>query len=92
MGGQHKLFPKKLKLLLVAQIILQIFFVVIILQTGGFIPLWFSRNTTKVICIVMALYLSLNTIMNLLSKSKTEKYIMTPLSALSALCFWISGL
>lgn len=92
MGGQYKVFPKKLRMVLIAQLVLQIFFVIIILQVGEFIPLWFSLNTTKIICIVMAIYLSLNTFMNFVSKSKKEKYIMTPLSAISAICFWITVL
>ncbi len=92
MGGQYKVFPKKLRVILVTQLILQIFFVVIILQMGGFMPLWFSDNTTKIICIVMAVYLSFNTVMNFISKSNKEKYVMTPLSAISAVCFWITAL
>ena len=80
MGGQYKVFPKKLRLVLVTQLILQIFFVIVILQMGGFFPLWFSEKVTKIICIVMAVYLSLNTVMNFVSKSKKEKCIMTPLS------------
>ena len=62
------------------------------LTMGGFIPLWFSENATKIICIVMAVYLSFNTVMNLISKSNKEKYIMTQLSAISAVCFWITAL
>ena len=89
MGGQYKVFPKKLRIILVMQLILQIFFVVIVLQMGGLIPFWFSENATKIICIIMAVYLSFNTIMNFISKSKKEKYIMTPLSAISAVCFCI---
>lgn len=92
MGGQYKVFPKKFRFILVTQLILQIFFVVIILQMGGYIPLWFSSNVTKIICIVMAVYLSLNTVMNFISKSEKEKYIMTPLSFVSAICFWITAL
>lgn len=92
MGGQYKVFPKKLRIILMIQLILQMFFVVIILQMGGFMPLWFSYNTTKIICIVMAVYLSFNTVMNFISKSKKEKYVMTPLSAISAVCFWITAL
>lgn len=92
MGGQYKVFPKRLRMVLITQLILQIFFVIIILQVGEIIPLWFSTNTTKIICIVMAIYLSLNTFMNFVSKSKKEKYIMTPLSAISAICFWITVL
>ena len=59
---------------------------------GGLIPLWFSDKVTRTICIVMAVFLSLNTIMNFISKSKKEKYIMTPLSLVSAICFWITAL
>ncbi len=92
MGGQYKVFPKKLRIVLVTQLILQIFFVIVILQMGGFFPLWFSEKVTKIICIVMAVYLSLNTVMNFVSKSKKEKCIMTPLSFVAAVCFWITAL
>lgn len=92
MGGQYRVFPKKLRIVLVMQLILQVFFVLVILQMGEFIPLWFSYNVTKIIGIVMAIYLSLNTVMNLISKSKKEKYIMTPLSFVTAICFWITVL
>ena len=92
MGGQYRVFPKKLKMLLVTQLVLQIFFVIIILQMGGYIPLWFSYNVTQIICIIMAVYLSLNTVVNFISISKKEKYIITPLSFVTAICFWITAL
>ncbi|MBD5459866.1 MAG: hypothetical protein HDR26_02830 [Lachnospiraceae bacterium] len=92
MGGKYKVFPKKLRIILAAQLILQVFFVVIILQMGEFVSLWFPYNITKTICMIMAIYLSLNTVMNFISGSKKEKYIMTPLSAVSAICFWITAL
>ena len=92
MGGQYKVFPPKLRIVLVTQLILQVFFVLIILQMGEIIPLLFSYNVTKIIGIVMAIYLSINTVMNLISKSKKEKYIMTPLSFVTAICFWITAL
>ena len=38
------------------------------------------------------IYLSLNTVMNFFSKSKKEKYIMTPLSFVTSMCFWITAL
>ena len=91
MGGQYRVFPKKLRMLLVTQLVLQVFFVVIVLQMGGYVSQWFSHNVTKMIGIVMAVYLSLNTIMNFFSKSKKEKYIMTLLSFVAAICFWITA-
>ena len=92
MGGQYKVFPKKFRIVLVSQLLLQIFFVIIILQKGNIIPMWFSYNTTKIISIIMALYLTMNTIMNMFSKSKKEKFIMTPLSLIATICFWIVAL
>lgn len=90
MGGQYKVFPKKLRIVLVSQLLLQVFFVIVILQMGGFLPLWFSYKATRIILIVMAIYLSLNVLMNLASKSKKERLIMTPLSLIAAVCFWIT--
>lgn len=54
------------------QLMLQIFFVIIILQAGGLMPLWFSYKVTRTTCFVMAEYLSLNVVMNFISKSKKE--------------------
>ena len=77
LGGQHKVFPGKMRLILLSQLILQVFFVVILLQKGGVMPLMFPFMVTKVISIVLAVYLSLNVFMNVFSKSKKERYIMT---------------
>lgn len=92
MGGQYKVFPKKLRVVLITQLILQVFFVIILLQMGGIITLWFSAKATKVVGIVLAVYLSLNVVMNFCSRSKKEKYIMTPLSSITAICYWITVL
>lgn len=91
MGGQHKILPKKFRVVAVISVVIQIFAMIIILQAGGFIPLWVSFKVTKYICFFFAAYLSLNTIMNMLSKSRKEKYVMTPLSLITAICFWITA-
>ena len=70
MGGQHKIFPKKIRIVLVFQLILQMFFIIIILQMGGYMPLWFLYNVTRIICVVMAVYLSLNTCVNFFQKAR----------------------
>ena len=92
MGGQHKILPKKLRVVAVISVAIQIFAMIIILQAGGFISLWLSFKVTKYICFFFAAYLSLNTIMNMISKSRKEKYIMTPLSLIAGICFWITAL
>lgn len=90
MGGRYKVFPPKLRGVLATQLILQIFFAVILLELGGFIPLIFPHNTTKVIGYILSVYLSINCLANLFSKSKKERYVMTPLAAFTAVCFWIN--
>ena len=90
MGGQYKILPKKLRAAAVISVAIQIFAMIIILQAGGFISLWFSFKITKYICFFFAAYLSLNTIMNMISKSRKEKYVMTPLSLIAGICFWIT--
>ena len=68
MGGQHKILPKNFRVMAVISVAIQIFAMIIILQAGGFIPLWLSFKVTKYICFFFAAYLSLNTIMNMISK------------------------
>ena len=91
MGGQHKILPKKFRVMAVISVAIQIFAMIIILQAGGFISLWLSFKVTKYICFFFAAYLFLNTIMNLISKSRKEKYVMTPLSFIAGICFWITA-
>ena len=91
MGGQHKILPKKFRVMAVISVAIQIFAMIIILQAGGFISLWLSFKVTKYICFFFAVYLSLNTIMNMISKSRKEKYVMTPLSFIAGICFWITA-
>ncbi len=89
LGGKFRVFPGKYRVILATQLFLQVFFMMILLQLGGYIPLVFSHGGTKIIGIVLAAYLSLNCLANLFSKSKKEKYVMTPLSLITAVCFWI---
>ena len=91
MGGQHKILPKKLRVAAIISVAIQIFAMIIILQAGGFILLWLPFTVTKYICFFFAAYLSLNTIMNMISKSRKERYVMTPLSLIATICFWITA-
>lgn len=88
MGGKYVIFPKELRIVLIFQLVLQLFFLVISLQLGGHIPMWFSNRTTRIIGTVMVIYLSLNILMNAFSRSKKERFLMTPLSAITAVCLW----
>lgn len=92
MGGKYKILPKNLRIIALISIIVQMFALIIILQAGGILAMWFSEKITKYICIFFVVYLSLNTIMNFFSKSKKEKCFATPLSMGAAICFLITAL
>lgn len=91
MGGKHKVLPKEYRIMAVISILIQIFAILIILQAGGYLTMWFSRRVTRIICIVFATYLSVNALMNVFSKSKRERFFATPLSILAAICYWITS-
>ena len=92
MGGKYKILPKKQRIMAIISLFIQILAVIIILQAGQFISLWFSHGITKFICFFFAVYLTINVVMNILSDSKKEKYVMTPLSVIAAFCFWFTAI
>lgn len=91
MGGKYKIWPKELRMIAIGQLLLQLFAVYILLSAGAVIPLLFTRKMTKIICFVFAVFFVSNTFMNFVSKSKKEKCIMTPMSAIEAICFAVAG-
>lgn len=91
MGGKYKNLPKNLRIMAISQVLLQIFASIILLQSGSIIPLWFSFNVTRVICFIFASYFVLNTLMNLISSSKKERYLMTPISIMISICFFVTA-
>lgn len=92
LGGKHRILPSKMRIASGISFLIQLFAIFIILQAGKIVPLLFSAEFVKVACYIFAGYLSLNTIMNFFSTSKKEKYVMTPISIISAICFWITAL
>lgn len=91
MGGRHKVLPPMYRVFAASSIVLQLFGAFIILQGGGIMVMWFTGNVTKIICFVFAGFFAVNTIMNLISPSKKEKIVMTPLAAVEACCFAITA-
>lgn len=91
LGGRFKVLPVKYRLICAVSVLVQLFAIMIILQAGGLLPLVFSQPITRGICFFFAAYLSINVIMNFLSKSDKEKWIVGPLSLIAAACFWITA-
>ena len=92
MGGRYKVWPKEFRVIAIGQLLVQIFAMYILLSAGMIMPLLFTRNITKIICFVFAVFFVINTFMNFISGSKKEKYVMTPMSAIEVICFMIAGI
>ena len=92
MGGRYKVWPRKLRPVAASQLAVQIFALYILLAASGTLPCFISENVTKIICFVFTVFFLGNTVMNFFSTSKKEKYIMTPMSAVSSICFLLAGL
>ncbi|WP_019244612.1 MULTISPECIES: hypothetical protein [Bacillus] len=92
MGGKYNVMPIRMRVACGFSVFIQLFAIIIILQTAKVIPNLFSIGTTRGICFLFASYLTLNAIMNGFSNSRKEKWVMTPMAILTALCFWITAI
>ena len=93
MGGKFgKVWPPKIRLLALTQLLSQLFALYIILSAGALIPYFFNKDATRVVCYVFAGFFFLNTVLNIISPSKKEKFVMTPMSLGAAVCFLITAI
>ncbi|MDX8360310.1 hypothetical protein [Cytobacillus sp. IB215316] len=90
MGGFYKVLPIKLRIISFINAIILLFMGVVFLQHTNFLNI-FNFLPTNILVWVITVYLGLNTIKNLISKSKKERYVMTPLSSIAfILCLMVS--
>ena len=91
MGGRYKVLPPMYRMFAASSVILQLFGAAMILQGGGLMNMWFAGKVIKIICFVFAGFFAVNTVMNIISPSKKEKYVMTPLAAVESCCFAVTA-
>ncbi|MBL1225025.1 hypothetical protein [Enterococcus sp. BWR-S5] len=84
MGGADRVMPKKKRVACAISIPVQIFAALTLLQAGKVISIGLPDTVAKYICIGFGLYFALNVLMNLMSKSNKERFVMTPLAAITA--------
>jgi hypothetical protein len=92
MGVKYKKLPKRERIISIISVLIQIVAILILLDCGSGINLGLPDKVTNILCYFFAGYLSLNVILNLLSKSRKERLFMTPLSLFIAICFWLTAL
>lgn len=90
MGGFHKVLPKKLRIVSVFNAIILLFMGFIFLQhTNVFYA--FNFSSTNIFVWAITIFLGFNTIANIVSRSRKERVVMTPLSSIAfLLCLYIS--
>jgi hypothetical protein len=92
MGGKYKTLPKRERIISIISVLIQIFAILILLHCGNVIELGIPDKAANILCYFFAGYLSLNVILNQLSKSRKERLFMSPLSLFIAICFWLTAL
>lgn len=90
MGGYYKVLPQKLRIMSVINAIILLFMGFVFLQHTDVLD-GFSFLPTNILVWVITIFLGFNTIANLISRSKKERLIMTPLSGITfILCLFIT--
>lgn len=92
MGGKHKVLPIQMRFASGSAFIFQIIAILSVLYVGEIISLSIPFSLARGVCIFFGFYLLLNTGMNLMSFSKKEKYVMTPLALIGSICFFATVL
>ncbi len=90
-GGSHKILPSKLRLASLISSIILLIAGLILLHQGKVVFISTDYILSRVIVWIFTAFLGLNTLGNFVSKSKKEKMIMTPISALALLsCLFVA--
>jgi hypothetical protein len=91
-GGQNDVLPARLRRGSVIAVILYVAFSVILLTASGVISLPVLEPVAGLLCWMIVVYLSIGIVMNALSRSKPERFVMTPVAAILAILSLIVAL
>lgn len=90
MGGYYKVLPMKLRFMSVVNSFILLCMGFIFLQHSQLV-IGFEFLSTTILVWVITIFLGLNTIINVISRSKKERFVMTPLSGFTFfLCLYIA--
>jgi hypothetical protein len=88
-GGKHETLPKNLRIMSLIAVGIFVFGIFIVLERAGLITIFNNPLLTAIVVWILAIYSTLNVLMNAVSKSQLEKRIMTPISLIIAVCCYI---
>jgi len=85
-GGQHKVLPKKLRIGSISSIFIYVLFLAIFLSKTGEVNLIQDGLFLNVLFVIMAIYSAIGILVNLISRSKKERLVMTPVAFILFAC------
>ncbi|MHA2397553.1 MAG: hypothetical protein ACXADU_01520 [Promethearchaeota archaeon] len=88
-GGKHETLPKNLRVTSIIAVGIFILGLISVLAQAEIFSVIPKSLVFLVIVWILAFYLTFNTLANLMSKSKPEKYVMTPISLILTICLFI---
>jgi hypothetical protein len=89
MGGKERILSKRTRIRLIIPIVLQAAAILVLLQLGRIMPGFIPMTVVIVAGFVFGGFFGMNVIFNILSKSKKERRLMTPLAAVTAVCILV---
>lgn len=87
-GGKHKVLPRKFRLGSYISIFIYIFFAVLIVSKVDLLPIISRGALLDVALWIVFIYFVIGVFMNAVSRSKPERYTMTPVALVLAACLF----
>ncbi|MCF6744269.1 hypothetical protein E9529_08255 [Blastococcus sp. KM273128] len=90
-GGQHDVLPPRLRTGSAVSVVLYLVFAVVILQAAGLVAV-LTATVADVGIRVLTGYFALGVVLNGISRSRPERFVMTPLVLVLAACCLVVAL
>lgn len=84
-GGQHDVLPTRLRVGSAISLLLYAAFALLVLEKAGLVSVIQQEGFTDIAAWLVAAYLLVGVALNLVSRSKPERYTMTPVALVLAL-------
>ena len=91
-GGQHKVLPRKLRIASICSILLYIVFAIFLASKAGIVAIITQQPLLDIGMWIFTAYFILGIFVNLISRNKKERALMTPVALLLAIAFLITAL
>ena len=91
-GGKHQVLPPHLRVASAASSLLLGLAIWIVLARTGLVTIPWQPSAVRVATWVVFSFLALNTLSNLVSKSRIERRVMTPVALVCSICFLVVAL